>query len=50
MRKVKFKAEKIMIKLTHKNRIKMGVVKEINQMRRFLHKRITMKKGSICVV
>ena len=48
MHKVKFKAEIIMIKVAHKNRIKMKVVNEINQMRQVLHKRRTMKNVYRC--
>ena len=35
----------IMIKVTHKNRIKIEVVSEINQMKQFLHKHRNMKNA-----
>ena len=37
-----------MIKVAHKNRIKMEVVNEINRMRWLLQKPITMKKFYFC--
>ena len=45
MREVKFKSENNNDKLTHKKRIKMEVVNEINLMRRVLHKHINMKSA-----
>ena len=44
MRKVKFIAENDNEKVTHKNRIKMEVVNEINLMRQVFHKCINMIK------
>ena len=50
MSKVVFKTEKNNDKSNQQEIIKMDVVNEINQMRRFLQKLITMKKSAIAVV
>ena len=48
--KLNLKQKRIMIKVTNKNRIKMEVVNEINQMGQVFHKHRTIKEMSIAVV